>query len=57
MPHLRCLTHPAVVRSGDGVEGHEQVIDDDRDAVGGQQHHDHDLEAAGIAQVLQEGVD
>lgn len=53
---LDLCTYPTVVRRGDSVEGHEQVVDHDRDAVGGQEDHDHDLEPAGIAEVGQEPV-
>ncbi len=32
---------------GEPVESHEEVVDHHRDAVAGQQEHDHDLEGGG----------
>ena len=51
------ISHPAVVRRLDRVEGHEEVVDDHRDAVGGQENHDDNLKPARVPEVTEESVD
>ncbi len=37
------------MRGSDSIEGHEQMVDDDRDAVGGKKDHNDDLVSSRIA--------
>ena len=43
--------------SVDGVEGHQQVVDDHRNAVGREEEHHEDLEPSGVTELHQELVD
>ena len=44
------------MRRGDRIEGHEEMVNNHRDTVGGQEDHHHDLKAPGIPQVGEEPV-
>lgn len=45
------------MRCPDGIESHEEMIDDHWNAVGGEEDHDDDLVSPGISQSGQEGVE